>query len=304
MVLDVAAAAIKLGVDVLELAEDVLGRLADDVRQDVEPAAMGHGHDDRLDALPAGLFDGQIQQRDEAFGPFQRKALGADELAADELLEDHRVGQPGEDADLLVAAELQAVLRFLHRVLQPLADFQVVDVHELDADGPAVGVAEPVENVAERLVVRPGQRIGREAAVEVGFGKAPELRFQFWRHGPGNAQRIDLGDQVPADAIVADQKVDVFLLAGEVVQFPRPATRKREPRRFAGEGCAVGFGAGFLLDCWRHKQAIAVAARCARRVGIRREGGSFMAARSGGFAMTADGLAAGRVPAPLFDERK
>ena len=220
VILDVAAAAIQLGIDVLEFAEDVLRRLADDVGQDVEPAAVGHGHDDRLDALRRGLFDGQVQQRDEALGPFQRKALGADELAADELLEDHGVGQPREDADLFVAGKLQAVLRFFHPPLQPLAHFQVVDVHELGADRPAIGVAEPVHDVAERLRVRAGQRVGRELAIEIGFRKPPELRFQFRRHGPRNAQRIDLGDQVSADAVVADQQVDAFLQAALGVRFP------------------------------------------------------------------------------------
>ena len=42
VILDVAAAAIQLGIDVLELAEDVLRALADDVGQHVEPAAVGH----------------------------------------------------------------------------------------------------------------------------------------------------------------------------------------------------------------------------------------------------------------------
>ena len=88
------------------------------------------------------------KQRDQAFGPFQRKALGADELAADELLEDHRVGQAREDADLLVAARASGGSRFFHPPLQPLADLQVVDVHELRADRPAIGVAEPVHDVA------------------------------------------------------------------------------------------------------------------------------------------------------------
>ena len=42
------------------------------------------------------------KQRNQAFGAFQREALRADELLLDELLEDHRVGQPREDPQLLV----------------------------------------------------------------------------------------------------------------------------------------------------------------------------------------------------------
>ncbi len=180
---------------------------------------MGHGHDDRLDALRRGLFDGHVQQRDEALGAFQRETLGADELAADELLEDRGIGQPREDADLCVARQLEAVLRFFHPPFKPLAHVQVVDVHELGADRPAIGIAEPIEDVAERLRVRTGQRVGRELAIEIGFRKPPELGFQFRWHGPRDAQRIDLGDQVSAYSVVADQEVHAFLQAALSVRF-------------------------------------------------------------------------------------
>ena len=64
---------------------------------------MGHAQHDFLDALFAGLFDRQIQQRNQALGTFQRKRFGARKLAADEFLEHHGVGQPGQNAQLLVA---------------------------------------------------------------------------------------------------------------------------------------------------------------------------------------------------------
>ena len=137
--------------------------------------------------------------------------------------------KPREDADLLVAGKLQAVLRFFHPPLQPLPHFQVVDVHELGADRPAIGIAKPVHDVAERLRVRTGQRVGRELAIEIGFGKPPELRFQFRRHGPRNAQRIDLGDQVPPDPVVADQQVDAFLQSALGMRFPRAIAVDRGP---------------------------------------------------------------------------
>ena len=70
---------------------------------------MGHADDDFLDALFAGLFDGQIEQRNQAFGAFERKGFRADKFLADEFLEGHGVGQPGENAQLLVARELEAV---------------------------------------------------------------------------------------------------------------------------------------------------------------------------------------------------
>ena len=79
-----------------------------------KPAAMGHAQDNFLDALFGRLFDGQIQQRNQALAAFQGKALGPDEFFADEFLERDRVGQAGEDADLLLARQFQPVARAFH----------------------------------------------------------------------------------------------------------------------------------------------------------------------------------------------
>jgi hypothetical protein len=71
VVLDITTSQVELGVDVGELAEDILWALAHDVGQHVEPSAMGHRQDDLANALIAGFFDRKIQQRNQAFCPFQ-----------------------------------------------------------------------------------------------------------------------------------------------------------------------------------------------------------------------------------------
>ena len=71
---------------------------------------MSHAQDDFLDALFAGLFDREVQQRNQTFRAFERKTFCADEFLADELLERDGVGQPRENAELFVARELNAVL--------------------------------------------------------------------------------------------------------------------------------------------------------------------------------------------------
>src|SRR5690349_23687962 len=48
---------------VLELVEDLLERLAQQVGQDVQPAAVGHADDDLLDAQPRGALDGGVEHR-------------------------------------------------------------------------------------------------------------------------------------------------------------------------------------------------------------------------------------------------
>jgi len=106
---------------------------------------MCHGHDDFADALIAGFFEREVQQWNEAFRTFEGEGFGADKFFANEFLERDRVGKPGENAELFIAGELDAVLGGLHAALQPAANTEVVDVHVLDADGAAVGVAEALK---------------------------------------------------------------------------------------------------------------------------------------------------------------
>ena len=41
---------------------------------------MRHGEDDFLQTVTRRVIDGEIEQRNEAFGAFERKAFGADEF--------------------------------------------------------------------------------------------------------------------------------------------------------------------------------------------------------------------------------
>ncbi len=119
VILHVAPTPVDAAVHILELAEDQLRTLVDDVGQDVQPAAMRHAEDDLVDALAARLFHREIQQRDEAFSPFKGEALRPKILPLDELLEDHCIGQPRQDADLFIASQFDPVFDVLHAFLQP-----------------------------------------------------------------------------------------------------------------------------------------------------------------------------------------
>ena len=64
---------------------------------------MGHAHDDFIDALLAGAFDGQVQERNQAFRAFKRETFRADKFLADEFFEDHSVGKTRQDPKLFGA---------------------------------------------------------------------------------------------------------------------------------------------------------------------------------------------------------
>ena len=73
---------------ILELAEDGLEGLAENVREDVEAAAVSHAEDELTYTFGGPLLDECIEQRDERFGAFQGEALLPDELGVDEPLEE------------------------------------------------------------------------------------------------------------------------------------------------------------------------------------------------------------------------
>src|SRR6266516_7996823 len=101
---------------------------------------MSHRKDDLIEAFFGSPFNGQLQQRNQTLTAFQRKALSAAEFLANEFFEDNRVGQARQYPDLLVSAQREAVFRTLHALLQPSPHSEVVNVHELHPDRPAVSV--------------------------------------------------------------------------------------------------------------------------------------------------------------------
>ena len=101
----------------------------------------------------------------------------------------------------------------LDLLLDPALLLGVLDVHVLDADGAAVRVAQDVEDVAERELLPAGQAAGEELAVEVPDGEPVGRRVELDRHLRFlPAQRVEVGDEVAAHAVDADEVGDRHLL--------------------------------------------------------------------------------------------
>ena len=192
-------------VAVLELAEDLARALAEDVRQDVQAPAVGHAQHDLVHPVPGRRLDGKVQERDQALGPLQGKALGAKVLLLDELLEDDGVSQPSEDAKLLLPRQADPVPGVLQALSQPRAAFAVVDVHELGADRLAIRGPQDVQDLPERAGRRSGNPVRRVGPVEVGVREAVERRVQLGLRGSRPLQGIDPGGHVTPDQVGANQ---------------------------------------------------------------------------------------------------
>ena len=79
-------------------------------------------------------------------------------------------------------------------------------MHELDAERLAVGATQDGDDFAHRREFEAEHHIEENFAVEIGFGEAVGFRIEF---GFGrldlDAERIELGVEVAADAVGADQ---------------------------------------------------------------------------------------------------
>ena len=141
MVLDVTGAVRLRRVQVaLELAEDLRIRLADDVGQHVEPAAVRHADDHLVEAVLGALVDRRVHHRDDGLGAFKREPFLPNVFGLQEGLE--RLGGVELAQDVLLLGDGRLLVLDLDALLQPLLLLGFEDVGVLDADVAAVGVAQ------------------------------------------------------------------------------------------------------------------------------------------------------------------
>ena len=118
-------------------------------------------------------------------------------------------------------------------LLDPALLLGILDVHVLDAQGAAVGVAQDVEDLVEGGHVAPGQAVGDELARQVPDGEPVGERVELGVDVRGlGIERVQVGDQVAAHPVHVDQRLHVDLLdqplvlallgadAGVVVHLP------------------------------------------------------------------------------------
>src|SRR6266550_5080473 len=174
------AAAIRVGNGgVHEFAKDFAGRFAENIRQDIESSAMGHCQHDLFHTMFRRGADGKFKERNETFGPLQRKALRAQKFFPDELFESLRIDEPAKNTHLLFASKLRTILDLLDALSQPIPLDPVGDVHELKADRTAVSEFKAPDEFAQRQRSAEMHRLGSEKLVHMRCGEAESLGVQI-----------------------------------------------------------------------------------------------------------------------------
>ena len=210
MVFHVARAAHFLGLrgTALELGEQCRVALVQDVHEGVQAAAMGHADHYVADAELAAALQDLLDAGDHRFAAIEAEALGADELDAEIALQPLRLDDPLQDHAAAFGGELGAVLDVLDALLDPRLLVGIGDVHVFDADLAAVGLAQAVPDLAQGGRFTQAQRAeDQDRAVPVAIAEAVGRRIELAvPRLADQAQRIEVGFEMAADAVGADQQ--------------------------------------------------------------------------------------------------
>ena len=252
VVLDVAAASLGIGADrlerllALELAQDRLVGAADDVREDVEPAAVRHAHHDFLRTGARTELDRLVEHRHHHVEALDRELLLPEERAAEVALHPLDLGEARQQQALLVVRERRAVAARLDRLAQPDALLVVGDVLDLVRAGAAVGRAEERQRVGQRLAgdVEAQQR-GRDTRLQLGReGRDEPLRLQSGVAGRLRAERIEVRGEMAVHPVRLDERHR----GGDAAEEQIVGCCSASAGLAAGSGLGAATGAPFPLS--------------------------------------------------------
>jgi hypothetical protein len=212
-----------------KFGEDDLQRFLQEIRQDVEPAAVRHPHANLLDTVMRTAAENRVQDYHERLGALERKAFLPDVTSVEERLERLGFEERAKDGELRLARSLALVRPRLEPVPDPVANTRVLDVLKFRADRIGINAFEQRDHVAQRHLAAVEEEFGRNLKVEVLLAepKLAQTEERILRTFAG--QRIDPGDRVPEGAISVDESV--------YSRLERPLTDFRRRRR--GRGGAV-----------------------------------------------------------------
>ncbi len=186
VVFDVARAADvgRVGRTAGELVEDRPVRLAHNVRQDVEPAAVRHADVDLLDAAQAAVLDDGLERRNRALAAVESEPLRADIFAGEKLFPLLGLDDLGEDRLLALGRKGDLGVLAFHPCLEESALVHIIDVHVLEADVAAVVCLQHGDDLADGSGFETQRSGDVDGPVEVAGAEAVIFRREIGRHVP------------------------------------------------------------------------------------------------------------------------
>ena len=166
---------------------------------------MRHAQRDLPNAKLGATADDGLQRRDQGFGPLEAEPLGANIFAVQEAFDALGPRQAAQDIAAAVLGESRAILVTLDPRLDPRFLLGILNVHELVADSPAIGLAEHRDDVMDRRPLQPEDVVDEYRAVRVGRIQTVRGWVEFGVvAGRLELQGVEGGVEVAAHAVRAD----------------------------------------------------------------------------------------------------
>ena len=134
--------------DALELGHDNFHRFAHDIGESIKSTAMGHANDESARTFLHCRVDAEFESGNERFAALKTEPLHRVEFAGHESTPLVSVVKASVHVDALTLGWLPELDR-LELLADPVADFALLDMHELDANFAAIGLAVGTDEVTQ-----------------------------------------------------------------------------------------------------------------------------------------------------------
>ena len=208
MVFHVAITADHLGDEIFrELVENEFEGLAQEIGQNVEPAAVGHAHDDFFDTDRFAALQHGIENDEERLGALEGKAFLPDIPRVKEVFEGFGLVKLAQDGAVQTGILPVMVAAVFDPLADPVAQARVLDVHELGADRIAVNGAQLGEHLAEQHRLPVAEIFRGNSALEIALGETNSFEGEkriLRRYG---SERVETRDGMAEGAVGVGQRI-------------------------------------------------------------------------------------------------
>ena len=190
-----------------EFLEQHFRLLAQRVDQHIQPPAVGHADHHFLHAERAAAADQLVHRHDQRFAAFEREALLTDVFGVQVAFQRLGGSQPFQQTLLVVGGKQRRGADRLQARLNPALLADVRKVHVFGTDGPAVGLSQRFEDLAQvRLDGTSGKRAAMKALPEVRLGETVIRRIELGQRRPVvPLERVKLSPSIAQEAVGIDQ---------------------------------------------------------------------------------------------------
>ena len=208
VVFHVAIAADHVGDEIFrELVENEFEGLAQEISQDIEPAAVGHAHDNFLDTGRFAALQYGIENDEERLGALEGKAFLPHIPRVEEVFEGFGLVKLAQDGAVQAGILFVMVAAVFDALTDPVAEARVLDVHELGADRIAVDGAQFGEHLTQQHRLSVAEIFRGNGALEITLGETDGLEREKRVLRRGGTERVETRDGMAKGAVGVGQRI-------------------------------------------------------------------------------------------------